>query len=398
MRKIAYRPYLLLALFLLTVLSFSERATDSFRSTVISSLSPCWKGMSVLKGKTLFLLTLPFSATSRSDANKGRELERLKQENQILRTQIESVREWLLNEDRLQEQLERLKWLTSAQGDEEEYRDFFQRRSQELAALLELQIASLPAQVIFREPSSWSSTVWLNVGEEDNLRLGKLLICKNSPVLLGTSIVGVVDHVGKRKSRVRLVTDSRLRPSVRVVRGREQNRYLLEHLEALVFALEARQDLFSSPEELKNYAQVLGNLRTIFSRQSKDVYLAKGELQGTSSPLWRSRSEVLKGVGFNYDFSDREGPARDLRTGRAFGRSSGYYRDSPPILSSGDLLVTTGFDGVFPAGLRVAIVSKVEQLKEGASSYQIEAVSTAGNLDELTHVFVLPPLSSSESE
>jgi cell shape-determining protein MreC len=55
-------------------------------------------------------------------------------------------------------------------------------------------------------------------------------------------------------------------------------------------------------------------------------------------------------------------------------------------------LLTTGFDGVFPPGFCVATVSKVEQLKEGASSYEIEAVSTAQALDELTHVFVLPPV------
>jgi cell shape-determining protein MreC len=324
-------------------------------------------------------------------------MERLKQENQILRTQIESVREWLLNEDRLQEQVERLKWLAAAQGHESEHQEFFQRRSQELAALLELQVASLPAQVIFREPSSWSSSIWLNVGEEDNIRLGKSVVGKNSPVLVGTSVIGAIDYVGKRKSRVRLITDSRVKPSVRVVRGREQNRYLLEHLESLIFALEVRQDLFSSPEELKNYAQQLNQLRTIFSRQSHDAYLAKGELQGTSSPLWRSRSEVLKGVGFSYDFSDREGPARDLRSGRVFGQA-GRRADPLSILNAGDLLLTTGFDGVFPAGLRVAIVSKVDQLKEGASSYSIEAVSTAGNLDEIHHVSVLPPVSDPQSE
>jgi cell shape-determining protein MreC len=53
--------------------------------------------------------------------------------------------------------------------------------------------------------------------------------------------------------------------------------------------------------------------------------------------------------------------------------------------------MTTGLDGIFPPGFRVGIVSSVKTLKEGASSYEIEAVSTAGNLDLITHVFVLPP-------
>ncbi len=392
MYKIAYRPYVLLALLLFSIMSFPEQATESIRSAVVCSIYPCWKGMNVVKGKTLFLLSMPFWPANPSDSKYGLELERLKQENQILRTQIESVREWLLNEDRLQEQLERLKLLETACMQESQWKDFFIRRSQELSSLLELQVVSVPAQVIFREPSSWSSSVWLNVGEQDNLHLGKPVICKNSPVLMGTSIVGIVEYVGKKQSRVRLVTDSRLRPSVRVARGREQNRYLIEHVEALLFAFEVRKDLISAHDEIKGIAHQMNHLRAILNHQSGDSYLAKGELFGSSSPLWRSRSQLLRGVGFNYDFSDHEGPSRDLRTGIAYGLSQSNFAEPVAILNPGDLLVTTGFDGVFPAGLRVAIVSKVEQLKEGSSSYEIEAVSTAGNLDELTHVFVLPPI------
>ena len=35
-------------------------------------------------------------------------------------------------------------------------------------------------------------------------------------------------------------------------------------------------------------------------------------------------------------------------------------------------------------------------LKEGASSYEIEAIATAGNLDEMAHVIVLPPIQGAE--
>ncbi len=31
------------------------------------------------------------------------------------------------------------------------------------------------------------------------------------------------------------------------------------------------------------------------------------------------RDLVLRGVGFNYDYADDEGPSRDLRTGEALG-------------------------------------------------------------------------------
>ena len=365
MRKIAYRPYLFLALLLFCVMSFPEKATESVRSGVVCSLTPCWKGLDFLKEKTVFSLSFPLWGNATSDQKNLLELERLKQENQTLRTQIESVREWLLHEERLQDQLEKLKSLSALGEKESQWKEFFKRRSQELCTALQLQMVSVPAQVIFREPASWSSSVWLNVGEEDNTHFGKSVICKNSPVLVGTSIVGVVEYVGKKQSRVRLVTDSRLRPSVRAARGGEQNRYLIPHLEALLLAFQARQDLLSSHEEMGSVAQQLQRIKTALTQQTGESYLAKGELFGTSSPLWRSRSQVLKGIGFNYDFSDKEGPGRDLRTGIAYGLSQAHRASPVSILNTGDLLVTTGFDGVFPPGLRVAVVSKVEQLKRG---------------------------------
>ena len=388
MRRISYRPYLFLILFFFCIMSVSHESSERMRSYVVSSFAPCWKGFSFLKEKILFLFTFPLSATRHSACNTF-EIERLSRENQLLRSQIENVREWLLYEDRIQEQIARYQLISQVNLKDVFWKEFFQRRSQELCHMLDLQICSLPAKVIFREPTSWSSTLWINLGEKDNQKLKKKIVGKNSPVLLGTSIVGVVEHVGNHQSRVRLITDSRLTPSVRACRGNEQNRHLLEHLDALAFSLELREDLFSSTEEAAALHQHLDSLKKALLEQSGDFYLAKGEIHGTSRPLWRSRSQVLKGIGFNYDFSDDEGPARDLRSGEPYAISR--KAEFIPLLRPGDLLVTTGLDGVFPPGFRVGIVSTIQTLKEGASSYEIEAISTAGDLDLLTHVFVLPP-------
>lgn len=107
------------------------------------------------------------------------------------------------------------------------------------------------------------------------------------------------------------------------------------------------------------------------------LFFAKGELCGSSAIYFRSLSSTLKGTGFNCDFKDVEGPARYLRS---------------DILKVGDLLVTSGLDGVFPPGLKVAIVTKVSPLQAGAFAYDLEATPVAQDLADLTSVFVLPPL------
>ena len=384
MRKISYRPYTFLILFFFFVMSLPQEASQRIRSFAVCSFAPCWQAL-----KAVSLLTLPLPLSHHLSTNTL-EQEHLSQENQLLRSQIENVRQWLLYEDRIQEQIARYQLVSKSNFAEGQTKEFFTRRSEELCRSLDLQICSLPAQVVFREPVSWSSTLWINIGEKDNQKLQKKIVNKNSPVLSGTSIIGVVEYVGEHQSRVRLITDSRLTPSVRVSRGGEQNRYLLESVDSLIFAMELREDLFESQEQKEQLARHLNGLKKMLLQQSGDVLLAKGELHGTSRPLWRSRSQILKGVGFNYDHADAEGPAHDLRSGAS--SSTSRKREQIPLLKTGDLLVTTGLDGVFPPGFRVAIVSKVQTLREGASSYEIEASSTAGNLDLLSHVFVLPAL------
>jgi hypothetical protein len=142
-------------------------------------------------------------------------------------------------------------------------------------------------------------------------------------------------------------------------------------------------------EEEKNFTAFLQQLMNRLSPSQVSSYLAKGELQGCSHPLWRARGQKLKGIGFNYDFADEEGPARDLRTGEAVSATS--HKNKQALIQEGDLLVTTGWDGLFPEGLEVAVVSKVHCLKEGASSYSLEADALA-KLDELGFVFILPPV------
>ena len=253
-------------------------------------------------------------------------------DTQMLQQQMQQIRQWLLQEDRIEEQLARYRILGEPQ-ESVERRAYFQRRQKELAQILQLQMRSLPARIIYRDPCFWSSFIWINLGSEQNRLLQEDVIAKNSPVVVGNVLVGLVEEVYKKRSKVRLVSDFRLAPSVRVLRKEGPDTALL----------------------------------------------AKGELHGSGLPLWRARGQKLFGIGFNYDFADEEGLAKNLR-------------GEQQLIQEGDLLVTSGLDGIFPAGLEVASVESVGTLREGECSYQIEAKSLVPNLDALETVSVLPPL------
>ncbi len=265
----------------------------------------------------------------------------------------------------------------------------YKRRAERQKQLLQMRFAAMPAQVIFRDPSSWSSVLWVGLGEVDNQAVGRVVIARNSPVLFGHSLVGVVEYVGETQSRVRLITDASLSVAVRASRGGGQGRELWHHAQSLLDRVRCREELFSSEQEKERFIEILTHFQERIDLSDEEELLAKGELSGCSAPLWRSRGSHLKGSGFNYDYPDEEGPARDLRTGQLFGRPSG---DRKPLLKEGDLLVTSGLDGVFPPGIAVAIAKRIAPLFEGKCSYELEAVPAAGDLQDLHTLLVLPPL------
>lgn len=238
----------------------------------------------------------------------------------------------------------------------------------------------LAARVIYRDPASWSSSVWIDVGSASDP-----IVQKNSPVIVGNALVGMIDYVGKKQARVRLISDMGLKPSVRALRGLPQNMSLVEHLTPLIRHLNHRSDLPLSKEEQSALLKTLTQFKERLSRDYEGCYGAKGILQGGGTPLWRSVNQTLRGIGFNYDFPDEKGPAREL-TSRV------------PIIAVADLLVTTGLDGRFPEGLAVAEVTQIYPLREGAYTYEIEAIPVAGNLDLLQTLFVIPPVGYDETD
>lgn len=245
----------------------------------------------------------------------------------------------------------------------------------------------LAGKVIFRTVHSWNSTVWIDIGKAHNPKNGPAIITKNSPVLSGNSVVGVIDYVGEKASLVRLITDSGLTPAVRVSRGGAQKARLLALIRELEITLCKESSLFKSKEMQTHFATDLLHLKnTISTLPETKKFFAKGELQGTGEPLYKSSGARLKGIGFNYDFSDSAGPARALRA------------PDEPMIQVGDLLVTSGLDGVFPEGLHIAVVESLSPLREGAYSYELIAKPTALNILDLNYVSVIAPVRMEEMD
>jgi len=365
---VKYRLYLFLGAALLLLLSFPKKQMEQVRTVFISSLIPSWQGISWVQGG-LGSILFGHAEVSAKESAGVRE--------QLLTLQLQRMKSWLFNEKQLSDQCTVYSLLSQKSDD-----PFFERRRDYLAKIIEKGLVAVPAKVIFREPTTWSSSIWLNVGEKDNKELKQKIIAVNSPVVLGKNVVGVVEEVGKSRCRVRLLTDPSLTPSVRVVRGSEQNRVLLKALDTLEEIIEGREDL-GGLEELKT---ALKEVSLQLPQEARTLYLAKGEIHGCRGSLGRMRGAVLKGEGFNYDFADEEGPARDLRTGKSMDSSM-----DEPLIKVGDLLVTTGMDGVFPPDLNVGIVSKIFSLHEGGCSYSLEAHPTISDFNQLTEVFILPP-------
>lgn len=388
MRRKKRSTYLLLLAAIFIALSLSDSFTQKARFFAVASVSPSWRGSQVVKEKALHLLSITPSEKLGSESLL-RQIEELKRENQALSLQTENIKQWLFDEKRLEAQMAKIKAIDISNV-QEGWRGYFKRRRDQLAAVLKLELKALPAKVMYREPASWSSFIWLDLGEKQNRALQEVVVAKNSPVLVGNTLVGVVEEVRESQCKVRLITDSNLFPAVRAARGGIQDQFFMEQIEGLVQLFQTRRELFESLEDETYLFELLYKMASRLESSQKTLYLAKGELRGCSQPLWRARGKVLKGIGFNYDFSDEEGGARDLRTGELISEKKG--QNAASLLKEGDLLVTSGLDGIFPPGLEVAIVSKVNCLKEGSSSYEIEARALFENFSELKTVTILPPL------
>ena len=167
-------------------------------------------------------LGYPKASISNQSVKNSIEIQRLQIQNNQLKNQLDAVKEWLQFDERIDDLFQKYN-LIEKNLDSLKERDFFRRREEELCNLIKHNLQALPAKVIFRDPALWSNCLWIDLGEQNNETLEKVIVALNSPVVIGDSLIGIIDYVGKKKSRVRLITDPGLVPSVRAIRGNSQN-------------------------------------------------------------------------------------------------------------------------------------------------------------------------------
>jgi rod shape-determining protein MreC len=140
---------------------------------------------------------------------------------------------------------------------------------------------------------------------------------------------------------------------------------------------------------------------------SRKVFIDRGQVQGVAlgSPVI-DEAGVLGQVTRVYALSaevtlladkDSAIPVLNVRTGQrsaAFGGSAGMelrFASANADVRPGDLLQTSGVDGVYPPGLAVAKVLSVERRVE--SGFARIALAPVARPDDVRHVLVLEPLS-----
>lgn len=384
MQKKFMVTYLLIFVTLLIMMSISRHTSEKMRGGSVALLAPLWEKLLVFK----HFMSHPTQPSPLTSFSLEEEKQHLQVENQLLSTEVAYLTQ-LLHEQALFSP--QLAYIDAATLEKSDYQQSIEKTLQHL----KWRLKGIPARVIFRSFDTWNSSLWINVGRTANQNDQLPIVAKNSPVIVGRAIVGIIDYVGEHQSRVRLITDHRLTPSVRAARGGEQELLMSEYSEGLLQLLNRKKNSPLPADERQHLAELLDKLKQNLNPYKKSWYLAKGELLGSSSGARRGQEVYLKGTGFNYDFADEEGEGRDLRTGKPLQQTQ---ETAIPILKMQDVLVTTGMDGIFPPGFQVATVSKIDLLKEGDYFYQLEAKPIADPLEELSLVFVLPPLKEESEE
>lgn len=381
MQKKIIGAYFFIFVILIAMMSLSRHTSEAIRSGSVAAAAPLWEKLLSLK----YFVSHPKDPSPfvkvLAPISCKEEKEQLLLENQLLKNEISLIKK---NQAELVSLVSNMAEYAPHNGGGDHYALLIeqQRSFERLLETLYIRLQAVPARVILRSFDTWNQSLWINIGSKINEEIvapGSPLIAINSPVVIGSAIVGVVDFVGAYQSRVRLLTNRKLHPSVCVVRGGEAEGFIGEKIQGVLEQMRTQKIPSLSKEEQMQLTLLLQKLKKNLDPLKKNIYFAKGELAGSLFPSTRNSQGLVRGTGFTQRFLLSEG----LRC--------------EPLLQENDILVTTGMDGVFPPGFQTVIINKIIEKKEGDYFYEIEGVPVAYPVEELSLVFVLPPIKKSDA-
>lgn len=254
-----------------------------------------------------------------------------------------------------------LQELRSQQNKDEEINKILLKEPFEDNGIEETSTTSIiMAPVAMINETSWNRFMWVAPKPEDTAH-----IQINCPVVVGTTLIGVIDYVGRSCCRIRMIGDPDLHIAVRSVRGKNFHEQNISSIQTLI---RNKPELLEKPERAKILDTLLEHLKGQLSWVSPH-YLLKGEICGID--VDSDGEPIYKGNGFQYDFSDSHGHAHDLRSGIDVGQHHQGNVKLQPLILPGDILISSGLDGLIPEGLFVGEVKVVHPLMEGSTAYGI---------------------------
>ncbi|MDY0744516.1 rod shape-determining protein MreC [Paucibacter sp. R3-3] len=176
----------------------------------------------------------------------------------------------------------------------------------------------------------------------------------------------------------------------------ERLRKLLELRPALTVSSLAAEVLYEAPDPFSR--------RVVIDRGSRDgVKLASPVINDAGVLGQVTRVYTLSSEVTLLNDKDAAIPVLNTRTQQrnaAFGAADGSGMELRFLAANadvkvGDLMATSGLDGVYPAGLPVAKVSKVE--RRGDTSFASVTLAPVAQADSARHVLVLAPLEAFEA-
>lgn len=288
-------------------------------------------------------------------------------------SQIVALRSDLSPEDALKERVRQL----------ELERTMLVQRLKEAAAEATgpVQAQGVKARVLAREPGAWNRFLWVDAGRETVGEEGPLQ--KQSPVVFGDAVVGVVEYVGRKQSLVRLITDPQCSLAVQVAK---------EGPQGIQVASKRLQSLLRNSTQIDDsLRRALQPLLMQLSHEHQNKVAWRGSLRGAGSTgggpvcllgeFYPSESRRPA----NKEFAPLEVEERELRP------------------AAGALLVTTGLDGIFPAGLKVGYIESLPAGDEVPSGLlgpapTFMALPAVESLDDVQWLTILAPRGFSGSD